>query len=131
MGDMAVGRTFAPGEAPESQEVTVDDFPQLVNDLESSEEFMKSVDGGPAPAEVDVTPCIEPGTPGELLLCVKQWRDALPIYVLDTSYELMSAADIAAQDFAPGVAGEIGISLEGEKLLTLAENTFDRTSTKW
>lgn len=121
MGDFAAGKTFAAGEGAQLAPVTPADFDQFVTDMEGSPGFAEAVAGIAAvPVEMPAGFCL-PGTPGELLLCLKQWRDTdLQIFVAGTSFIIDAADTILAQDPPqdPTVAFLIGADLDGEGLYT-------------
>ena len=93
MGDFAAGKVLTDGVllAP----VTVEDFAQFVNDLEAEgSPFLDSVTQAPAGGDWEkMRDCTVPGTPAELLVCLKQWRDTEVNLWLDSSSFCLLPAD--------------------------------------
>lgn len=70
--------------------------------MDSCEEFIKSVESAdPTPCtdatELEAAGAIVPGTPSEMLMCLKQWRDSgVSLFVDGSSYTIYPLADILA-----------------------------------
>ena len=120
MGDFSAGKMLGP-DGVEIAPVHVADFDQFVTDVDGSGEFAKSVNAGPggAPPEIidNLTRMISVGTDGELLLCLKQWRDAdCNIFVDGTSYRILTAEVITSCSVAPGQAFQMGADMDDSPL---------------
>ena len=120
MGDFAAGKLL-PGGVVELAPVTVAEFDQFVTDVDGDAEFLKSVDHS-APqaagdwAVLEQQGVITVGTSSELLMCLKQWRDAsLSLYVNGNSYAIYENGVILQKVSETHVI--IGEDLDGERLM--------------
>ena len=118
MGDFAAGKML-PGGVVELAPVTVGEFDQFVKDVEGDAEFIHSVEGLSAEPAADweaLQGVVAVGSPAELLMCLKQWRDAsLSLYVNGNSYAIYENGIILQSVSDTHVV--IGEDLDGEKLL--------------
>ena len=118
MGDFAAGKML-PGGVVELAPVTVGEFDQFVKDVEGDAEFINSVEGSSAEPAADweaLQGVVAVGSPAELLMCLKQWRDAsLSLYVNGNSYAIYENGIILQSVSDTHVV--IGEDLDGEKLL--------------